>query len=146
MAWSCKHFSELSNEELYKILQLRNQVFVVEQKCAYQDCDDKDQLSFHLMGFDNDTLAAYSRLLAPGVAFSEPSIGRVVTSRAVRGNKIGQKLMIESISQIYKLFGKSSIAIGAQLYLKGFYQSFGFIQTSDTYLEDGIEHIHMLLK
>ncbi|MEO6328838.1 MAG: GNAT family N-acetyltransferase [Ginsengibacter sp.] len=145
ITWSCKSFTELTNEELYKILQLRNEVFVVEQNCPYQDCDNKDQHCFHLMGWNEDTLVAYSRLLPPGIAFKEPSIGRVVTSPSVRRNKIGRELMTRSIMQIRDLFGKLSISIGAQLYLKNFYESLGFIKTSDTYLEDGIEHIEMLL-
>ena len=126
------------------MLQLRNEVFVVEQHSVYQDCDDKDQHCFHVMGMDKDTLVAYSRLIPPGLAFDEPSIGRVLTSRSVRGNNIGRELMARSIDNVYALFGKLSITIGAQLYLKSFYESLGFIKTSDIYLEDGIQHIKML--
>ncbi len=143
--WSCKSFIELTNEELYKILQLRIEVFVVEQNCVFQDCDDKDQQSYHYMGWQGDKLVAYTRLMPPGIAYANSSIGRVVTSSLVRGNKIGRELMKRSINKMIKLFGKVSITIGAQLYLKNFYESFGFIKTGDIYLEDGIEHIKMQL-
>ena len=146
ITWHCKKFTELTNDELYKILQLRNEVFVVEQNCPYQDCDDKDQYCFHLMGWQKDMLAAYSRLVPPGIAFREPSIGRVVTSPAVRRSGIGRELMTTAIEHVHKLFGELSITIGAQLYLKNFYESLGFNKISDTYFEDGIEHIKMLLK
>jgi ElaA protein len=141
--WSCKAFSDLTNEELYKILKLRASVFIVEQNCPYQDCDDKDQSSYHLMGWQDDELVTYTRLLPPGLAYKEPSIGRVVTSSAVRGTGIGRELMTKSIEKLYELFGKGPITIGAQLYLKKFYESFGFKQLGDVYLEDGIEHIKM---
>ncbi len=145
ITWSCKSFTELTNEELYKVLQLRMEVFVVEQDCVFQDCDDKDQQSYHYMGWQRDKLVAYTRLMPPGIAYANSSIGRVVTSSLVRGNKIGRELMKRSINKMIKLFGKVSITIGAQLYLKNFYESFGFIKTGDIYLEDGIEHIKMQL-
>ena len=145
ITWSCKSFTELTNEELYKILQLRNAVFVVEQDCAYQDCDDKDQHCFHVMGWQQDALVAYCRLIPPGIAYKEPSIGRVVTASMVRGKNIGRELMELSVKSIPELFGVHSVTIGAQLYLKNFYASLGFIKTGDVYLEDGIEHIKMCL-
>ncbi len=145
ITWNCKSFTELTNYELYNILKLRNEVFVVEQNCPYQDCDDKDQHCYHLMGWDSNKLLAYSRLLPSGLSFKEPSIGRVVTSPSVRGKSVGKELMQRSIERAHKIYGRLSIAIGAQLYLKGFYESLGFIKTSDIYLEDGIEHIEMLL-
>ncbi|MEP6594672.1 MAG: GNAT family N-acetyltransferase [Ginsengibacter sp.] len=143
--WNCKNFTELNNEELYKILQLRNSVFVVEQNCPYQDCDDKDQHCYHLMGWKDGMLVAYSRLIPPGIAYKEPSIGRVVTATTARGKNIGRRLMMLSIRHISQLFDEHSITIGAQLYLKNFYESFGFVKMSDIYLEDGIEHIKMHL-
>ena len=143
--WICKSFNDLANEELYKILQLRNTVFVIEQNCPYQDCDDKDQQCYHLMGWQQDILVAYCRLIPPGIAFKEASIGRVVTASIVRGKNIGKELMTHSIKYIHELFGEQSITIGAQLYLKNFYELFGFIKTGDIYLEDGIEHIQMHL-
>ena len=144
--WSCKSFIDLTNEELYKILQLRNAVFVVEQNCLYQDCDDKDQHGYHLMGSQRNILLAYCRLLPPGLACKEASIGRVVTANIARGKNIGKELMTYSIKYIHELFGEHSVTIGAQLYLKNFYEFFGFIQTSEIYLEDGIEHIKMHLR
>lgn len=130
--------------ELYAILQLRNEVFVVEQNCVFQDADDKDQLAFHCLGWHQKKLVAYTRILPAGAVYSEVSIGRVVTSPSIRNTGIGKQLMQLSIEHVYQLFGKVSIKIGAQLYLKKFYESFGFIQVSEIYLEDGIEHIYMI--
>lgn len=144
IAWKCKPFSELSNEELYKILQLRNEVFIVEQNCVYQDCDGKDYKSYHLMAWKNDTLVAYTRLLPPGVSYENAaSIGRVITSPSARRQSLGKQLFAKSIEKIYFLFGMINIKIGAQLYLKSFYESFSFVQKGAVYLEDGIEHIPM---
>lgn len=144
--WNCKPFMELSPKELYSIMQLRNQVFVVEQNCVYQDADNKDMYCLHLMGWENEQLIAYTRLLPKNISYMYASIGRVSTSFVVRGSGIGKKLMEKSISTIYNEWGIQSIQIGAQLYLKKFYESFGFQQISEIYLEDGIEHIEMLLK
>jgi ElaA protein len=144
ITWSCKAFEALTPNELYSILQLRNEVFVVEQNCVYQDCDNVDRKSNHFMGWQQNKLVAYTRLIPAGVVYEEVSIGRVVTSPSARGNKTGKELMLRSIDKIRELYGKSSIKIGAQLYLKRFYGSLGFIQCSDTYLEDGIEHIKMI--
>jgi len=143
--WVLKHFNDLSVSELYAIMQLRNEVFVVEQNCVFQDADNKDQGSHHLMGWDNQMLVAYSRIVPPGIAYdSFPSIGRVVTSPTMRNTGIGKILMQQSIEELQKLFGKSSIKLGAQLYLKKFYESFGFVQSSEVYMEDGIPHIEMI--
>jgi ElaA protein len=146
MIWTLKPFDELTAKELYNILKLRNEVFIVEQNCPYQDLDDKDLYAFHLMGLKDNKLLAYSRLLAPGISYSESSIGRVVSSPASRKTGMGKKLMKESILQIRNLFQTDVIRIGAQLYLKKFYESFGFIQDGETYLEDNIPHIIMLRK
>ncbi|MBB1286665.1 GNAT family N-acetyltransferase [Flavisolibacter sp. BT320] len=143
--WIEKKFEALTPYQLYAILQLRNEVFVVEQNCVFQDADDKDQDSCHLMGFWNNKLVAYTRLVPPGYIYAEASIGRVVTSPAVRRSGAGRELMRQSINRCYHLFGKGPIRIGAQFYLKNFYESFGFQQVSDIYLEDGIEHIYMVL-
>ncbi|MDB5193311.1 MAG: family N-acetyltransferase [Segetibacter sp.] len=142
--WKCKAFDALSPHELYAIIRLRNEVFVVEQNCVFQDADDKDQRCFHLMGYIDGTLAAYSRLVPAGVTYNYMSIGRVITSPSVRKSGVGKALMEQSINQCYNLFNKQTIKIGAQLYLKHFYESFGFAQTSDVYDEDGIPHIEML--
>jgi ElaA protein len=142
--WLLKKFNELTPYQLYAILQLRSDVFVVEQNCVFLDADDKDQDSYHLMGFDNKKLVAYTRLVPPGKIYEQASIGRVVTSALVRRSGAGKELMKQSIDAIYNLFGVQPIKIGAQLYLKQFYGSFGFEQMSDVYLEDGIEHIYMI--
>jgi ElaA protein len=139
-----KKFDDLSPRQVYAILQLRNEVFVVEQNCVFQDADDKDQNSYHLMGFDNNKLVAYTRLVPAGEIYELPSIGRVVTSPSARGTGAGRELMRESIAAVENLFGIQPIKIGAQLYLRKFYESFGFQQASDVYLEDGIEHIYMI--
>ena len=142
--WQLKKFEDLTPYELYAVLQLRNEVFVVEQNCVFQDADDKDQNSYHLMGFDNNKLVAYTRLVPAGEIYELPSIGRVVTSPSARGTGAGRELMRESIAAVENLFGIQPIKIGAQLYLRKFYESFGFQQASDVYLEDGIEHIYMI--
>jgi len=143
--WSFKKFDHLTPNELYSVLQLRNQVFVVEQNCVFQDADDKDQGSHHLMGWNGGMLVAYSRIVPLGIVYdSFPSIGRVVTSPKMRKTGIGKVLMHQSIEELQKLFGKCSIKLGAQLYLKKFYESFGFVQSSDVYIEDGIPHIEMI--
>ena len=143
LQWIEKKFEDLTPYQLYAILQLRNEVFVVEQNCVFQDADDKDQDSHHLMGFLNNKLVAYTRLVPPGVIYPEMSIGRVITAASVRRMGAGKELMKQSIDYCYRLFDKGPIRIGAQLYLKNFYQSFGFQQISEVYLEDGIEHIYM---
>lgn len=145
LKWICKIFDELSPHELYKIIRLRNEIFVVEQNCVFQDADNKDQRSFHLMGIDGPYLYAYTRLVPAGISYNEASIGRVVVSGEARLSGFGKKLMLESIDQLYKLWGRQPIKIGAQLYLKKFYESFGFQQSSPVYDEDGIDHIEMLL-
>ncbi|HVT84509.1 MAG TPA: GNAT family N-acetyltransferase [Chitinophagaceae bacterium] len=145
MNWAVKKFDELTPHELYAILQLRNEVFVVEQHCVFQDADNKDQASYHLMGWQKEKLVAYTRLVPPGIAYDKSSIGRVVTSPTVRRTGIGKELMKISIEKSRQLFGNNPVLIGAQLYLKKFYESFGFRQSSAIYLEDGIEHIEMIL-
>jgi ElaA protein len=142
--WTLKKFNELTLHQLYAAMQLRIEVFIVEQTCPFQDADDKDQESYHLLGYSNEKLVAYTRLVPPGVIYQEPSIGRVVTSPSVRGSGSGKALMQESLNRAYHLFGIRHIKIGAQLYLKKFYEGFGFQQISEVYLEDGIPHIYML--
>ncbi len=146
LKWTVKKFEALTAHELYNIMWLRNEVFVVEQNCVYQDADYKDQKGWHLMGVDEDgKLMAYVRLLPAGVSYEkEPSIGRVVTNPAARGAGVGRELMQVAIQQCEELFGKLDIKIGAQYYLLKFYTSLGFKQTSEIYLEDNIEHIEMI--
>lgn len=145
MEWRYKSFDSLSPYELYSVLQLRNEVFVVEQACIFQDADDKDQQAYHLMGFSGEKLVAYTRLLPAGLSYAEASIGRVVTSPTVRGTGTGRTLMERSIETLYILWGKQPIRIGAQLYLQSFYESLGFIPCGEIYLEDDIDHRQMLL-
>ena len=143
--WQCKPFNELTPHDLYKILQLRIAVFVVEQNCVFQDADDKDEGCLHLMGFSGRALAAYTRLAPQGYIYKEASIGRVVTSPAHRGQGLGRELMRHSIEACRSAFGNSPIKIGAQYHLVPFYASLGFHISGEKYLEDGIEHVHMLL-
>ena len=144
--WTFKKFDDLTPSELYAIIKLRNEVFVVEQNCVYQDADDKDQKGFHFMGWDNQTLVAYTRIIPKGISYIDhASIGRVVTAPQYRRIGAGRKLMELSIAKTLEVFKCTSIKIGAQLYLKKFYQSLGFVQCSDAYLEDNIPHISMLL-
>ncbi len=144
MLWSVKRFEVLSPFELYAILQLRNIVFAVEQSCVYQDMDNKDQASYHLMCWQNEQLLAYSRILPPGIAYTEPSIGRVVTAPKARRTGMGRKLIEKSIEHLYSLYPQQNIRIGAQCYLRKFYADFGFKEQGNIYLEDGIKHIEMV--
>ena len=146
ITWYHKHFKELNTTELYQILQLRNEVFIVEQHCPFQDLDDKDLKCYHLIGFDTESqkVMAYTRIVPAGISFEEASIGRVITSPLARKGGIGKQLMNKSIELLEELYGGVSIKIGAQLYLIKFYESFGFQQVEEVYLEDGIEHILMI--
>ncbi|CAN5540735.1 GNAT family N-acetyltransferase [soil metagenome] len=145
LTWKFAAFNELTVDELYAIIILRNEVFVVEQNCIYQDADNKDQISFHLSGWHNDTLVAYCRILPPGVSYEDASIGRVVTSPAYRNTGSGKKLMTTAIEKTLQQFNCSTIVISAQLYLDKFYNALGFVQISEPYLEDNIRHIKMRL-
>ena len=143
--WYYKTFDKLSPNELYQLLRLRSEVFVVEQNCVFLDADNKDQGCLHCMGWVNDELAAYARIAEPGYIYTEASIGRVATSPAHRMKGLGRELMQQSIDICRSLFGNTEIKLGAQYYLKEFYGSFGFVAIGDTYIEDGIKHIYMLL-
>lgn len=144
LQWVLKKFEELSPYELYNVLRLRSEVFVVEQNCVFLDMDNKDQQCHHLMGSHDNELVAYVRLLPPGLAYDEISIGRVVSSPKYRGSGAGKVLMHKAIATAAELFGKQPIRIGAQLYLKNFYSSLGFEAQGDIYMEDGIPHVIML--
>jgi ElaA protein len=151
MIWISKQFEHLTPHELYAILRLRSEVFVVEQNCVFQDMDNKDQHCFHIMGWResalvNDFLLASARLVPPGIAYEYPSIGRVVSSPSIRDSGIGRELMDRSIEVLVQLYGVTPIRIGAQLYLRRFYESFDFIITGDVYDEDGIPHVEMTRK
>ncbi len=138
-----KPFKTLSLSELYQILQLRSEVFVVEQNCVYQDIDGKDEKALHLLGVYDGVLVAYARLFQPGDYFEFASIGRVIVKQEYREKKWGHDLIREAIKGISEQFGTSEITISAQLYLQRFYENHGFVQTSEMYLEDDIPHIEM---
>jgi ElaA protein len=141
--WKIKRFEALSTNELYDLLKLRSEVFVVEQNCVYLDIDNKDQKALHLIGENDGKIIAYARLFKPNDYFENASIGRVVTHPDFRGKKIGHELMRNAVEGIQTHFNENEITISAQLYLKKFYESHGFEQTSETYLEDDIPHIEM---
>lgn len=141
--WEIKPFEALSANDLYNVLRLRSEVFVVEQNCVYQDIDGKDHKALHLMGEYQGEIVAYSRLFKSGDYFERASIGRVVIDANHRNKKWGHDLMIQAIAGIENHFGETKITISAQLYLQKFYESNGFIKTSDMYLEDDIPHIEM---
>jgi ElaA protein len=140
---SIKSFQSLSPLEVYQILRLRSEVFVVEQNCVFLDADNIDIGCSHLM-IAGEILLGTTRLVPPGVTFAEMSIGRVATHPSARGSGIGKMLMEKSIEYLYDEYGAAPVKIGAQLYLKKFYESFGFVQSSDVYDEDGIDHIEMI--
>ncbi|MCW3090461.1 MAG: family N-acetyltransferase [Ferruginibacter sp.] len=143
--WKFSSFDELTAVELYAILRLRNEVFVVEQNCVYQDADNKDESSYHISAWDGHTLAAYCRVLPPGLSYTEASIGRVVTAFNYRNTGSGRELMKKAVNFTRDHFGCKEITISAQLYLEKFYESIGFKKVSSTYLEDNIPHIKMQL-
>ncbi len=139
-----KDFNELSLEELYQILQLRSEVFVVEQDCVYQDIDGKDQNALHILGIKNGKVVAYTRCFDKGFYFEEAAIGRVVVNKAERANAYGHLILKASVEAIKARFNTENIKLSAQKYLTGFYENHGFVQTGEAYLEDGIPHIAMI--
>lgn len=152
--WQCLSFDQLTTRLLYQILQARSDVFVVEQACAYQELDGKDLCALHLCGWQSaydhadsssepPVLLAYARLLPPGVSYPQASIGRVMTSRAGRYQKLGRPLMQEALARMADHYPGQPITIGAQYHLRNFYQSLGFHPISEVYDEDGIDHIDM---
>ncbi len=142
--WHYKAFEQLTPKELYKILQLRSEVFVIEQQCFYQDMDDKDLVSSHLWAEVDGQVAAYARILGPGISYQDASIGRVISNPAFRGMSLGKQLMTNAIEIIHSNFIGAPIRISAQAYLVRFYSNLGFKQVSEEYLEDDIPHIEML--
>jgi ElaA protein len=146
LIYTTKSFDQLTLLELYDIMRLRQEVFVVEQECPYLDADGKDIKAMHVLGTDpNGSIQAYTRLLDRGISYDDyPSIGRVINSAAIRGSGEGKRLMQYSIEQIKNLY-PGPIKIGAQAYLKRFYEGFGFVDMDMPYLEDGIPHLIMVL-
>lgn len=137
-------FEELNTQQLYDLLQLRSEVFVVEQDCVYQDIDGKDQKALHVLGYSNNELVAYTRIFKPGDYFNEASIGRVIVKDSYRQHKYGYDIMNASIEAVINNYKTSEIRISAQTYLKSFYNNLGFVEVGEEYLEDGIPHINML--
>ena len=144
LTWQLKHFKELSGTELYNLMRVRQEVFIVEQTCPYLDADGKDIYCQHLTGYVDGEIAAYARIVPPHVSYNEPSIGRVITTAKYRTGGYGKLLMQKAITETINAYGAVDIRIGAQLYLKNFYESFGFVQQGEVYDEDGIDHIIML--
>lgn len=144
MNWQIKRFNELTADEIYNVLKSRNEVFIVEQKCAFQDCDDKDQNSYHLFTKDNEDIVAYLRILEKGVSYNEISIGRVLVAKEYRKKGIARDMILKAIDYIHNNLNEKSIRISAQSYLVDFYKSIGFKEVSDIYYEDDIPHVEML--
>ncbi|MFM2203138.1 MAG: hypothetical protein RLZZ605_102 [Bacteroidota bacterium] len=141
-----KTFESLSIQELYAIMQVRNDIFVYEQHCYYQDLDDKDQACIHVLGRnEQQKLVAYCRILPPGLTYPTHSIGRVLVISAYRKQQLGRALMQKTLDYILSTSGKVPLTIEAQLYLQAFYESLGFVRTSDVFDDAGIDHVEMQL-
>lgn len=141
-----KRFNELSLDELYDILALRNEVFIVEQNCAYEDCDGKDKFCYHVYYKEGKDIIAYARVLEKGLSYEEVSIGRVIVKKGYRKKGLALKLMRRTIEFVEVFLKESSIRLSSQVYAKGLYESLGFKQVSNEYLEDNIPHIEMIYK
>ncbi len=139
-----KTFEELTTQELYQLLELRSAVFVVEQDCVYQDVDGKDQKAIHVLGKKEGKIAAYTRMFKPGDYFDNPSIGRVVVEKDQRQFGYGKVIMEASIADLKTRFPEETLELSAQTYLLKFYNSLGFKETGEEYLEDGIPHVRMV--
>ena len=146
MNFIVKTFKELTTSELYEILQLRSEVFVVEQNCVYQDIDGKDQKALHVLGIKKGKIIAYTRLFNSGEYFDTPSFGRVIIKETERKYGYGHDLIKASIQAVVDNYNETKITISAQTYLKKFYESHGFVKIGEDYLEDGIPHIEMVIK
>ncbi|GGA46158.1 GNAT family N-acetyltransferase [Paenibacillus physcomitrellae] len=146
MEWTLKSFEQLTGAEVYRILQLRVNVFMLEQNCLYPEVDDKDQASHHLFLEADGKLAAYCRLLPRGISYPQASIGRVLVNPPYRGRGLAQELMTQALAFLTGEWGESEVKIQAQHYLEKFYGSFGFRPVSDVYPEDGIPHVDMVLR
>ena len=144
MEFYCKPFSELTADELYDILALRCEVFVVEQNCVYQDVDGLDRECLHCFYYDGAVLAAYLRMIPPGAVYEAPAIGRFVSAPSRRKTGLGRRLMRHAIPLLFKTWDAQQFEISAQTYLLDFYRGEGFEPVGAPYLEDGIEHIHMI--
>ncbi|MBI2258829.1 MAG: GNAT family N-acetyltransferase [Flavobacteriia bacterium] len=147
MSFQIKPFDQLTLIEFHELIQLRNEVFVIEQNCVYQELDGKDIFSFHLIGKDeNDLTICTCRILPEGISYPEVSIGRFVVKKNVRGKGVAEQMMKNCLDFIEKNFNEKAIRISAQCYTEKFYQKFAFVSTNKTYLEDGIPHVEMIRK
>lgn len=146
LQWITAAFDDLSAHQLYDLLQLRQQVFVIEQNCVYPDLDNKDQLGFHMLAYSGDSLAAYQRLLPPGVSYPESSLGRIVVASRLRGQSTGGELVRRGIAYNLQHWPQHDICISAQAHLQGFYGDLGFVAEGENYLEDAIAHCKMRLR
>lgn len=144
MEYKIRTFDELSNRELYSILRLRSEIFVVEQNCVYQDLDNKDLNAYHLMAIENGELIGYLRILNKGVSYKEASIGRVVVKKEYRRKKLGLEIINKGIDFIINTMKEKEVRISAQVYAKNLYEKAGFVEVSEEYLEDDIPHMEML--
>ena len=142
--WTFTPFASLTLVQLYSILAARSAVFVVEQNCPYQDMDGVDEHCMHLVAWQEKEVAAYLRIVPPGIKFPEPSIGRVITAPMFRGAGLGRELMRRGVEQLDELYRRQPSRIGAQAHLQKFYAEFGYVTSSDIYLEDGIPHVEMM--
>jgi ElaA protein len=144
ISWKFVAFDELTLRELYDLLQLRTEVFTVEQNCVFQDIDGADDQAMHLLGTQNSQLLAYARCFPAGIKFAEASIGRVVTRSLARGSGLGHLLIQQAVSSVCGLWGPQPIRIGAQARLKAYYSGHGFVDVGVPYIEDGIDHLEMV--
>ncbi len=144
--WQIAAFAELNNRELYTLLRLRQEVFVLEQACLYQDMDNLDQEATHMLCWSGQELLAYQRLLEPGLSYTESALGRIVVAPAGRGMQLGRELVQRGIDHNRQQWPSSNIRIGAQAHLIALYTSLGFSVTGDEYIEDGIPHVHMIFE
>lgn len=144
MIWKFKSFDELTVDEIYEILKLRDEIFIVEQNCPYLDIDGKDKLARHLFACENGDVVAASRILPENVSYDDMAIGRIVVKKEYRGRGIAKEMMNKAIDYIINDLKKSKIRLSGQAYLEGFYTDLGFKKVSQCYLEDGIPHFEFL--
>lgn len=144
MVWRCLAFDDLTSAELYAVLRLRSEVFVVEQACAFQDIDGADGQAMHVLGMLEGMLVAYARCLPAGFPYPQASLGRILSHKSVRGTGVGHALVKEAMACLERQWGAQPIKLGAQAHLEAFYRQHGFVKTGPVYLEDGIPHLEML--